>query len=87
MNKPAESYLSIAMRPAILKRSIIVAIIVGTILNLINQVDVLMGSTAFNLLKCLLTYLVPFCVSTYGSVTAIREMEMEMQRTTDSLSS
>ena len=87
MNKPAESYLSIAMRPAILKRSIIVAIIVGTILNLINQVDVLMGSTAFNLLKCLLTNLVPFCVSTYGSVTAIREMEMEMQRTTDSLSS
>jgi len=83
VNKPADSFLSIATRPAILKRSIIVAVIVGTILNLINQADVITGSAAFNLLKCLLTYLVPFCVSTYGSVTAI----MEMQRTTDSLSS
>jgi len=60
-----------AMRPQILKRSFIVALIVGTLLNLINQGDVLSGNAAFNLFKCLLTYTVPFCVATYGSVSAL----------------
>lgn len=84
MKKSTDSFLSIALRPAILKRSIIVAIVVGTVLNVINQGDVLTGNTAFDLLKCILTYLVPFCVSTYGSVSAILEMQ---RTTTDSLSS
>jgi hypothetical protein len=52
----------------ILRRSLGVALIVGTILNLINQGDALFGSVRLNLLKMLLTYSVPFCVSTYGAV-------------------
>ncbi len=64
-----------AMRPQILKRSLIVAVIVGTVLNMINQGDAITGSATFNIAKCLLTYAVPFCVATYGSVSALIAMK------------
>jgi hypothetical protein len=51
------------------RRSCIVALIVGTILNLINQGDALFSGAAIDLTKLLLTYLVPYCVSTYGAVS------------------
>lgn len=63
--------LRTALKPGIVKRSLIIALIVGTILNLINQGDMLVGAGDVNLLKCLLTYMVPYCVSTYGAVTAL----------------
>lgn len=64
----------------ILRRSLRVALIVGTILNLINQGDVLFGSARLNLLKMLLTYSVPFCVSTYGAVAYRMSAEAVVQR-------
>ncbi|MBB5722258.1 hypothetical protein FHS72_001882 [Loktanella ponticola] len=64
--------LKIAFRADIVKRSLIVALIVGTVLNLINQGDQLMYAGSVNLLKCLLTYTVPYCVATYGAVSALR---------------
>lgn len=63
-----------AIRPQIIKRSLIVAVIVGTVLNMINQGDAITGSSSFNLLKCMLTYVVPYCVATYGSVSALMAM-------------
>jgi hypothetical protein len=51
------------------RRSFIVALIVGTILNLINQGDALAAGTSPDWIKLLLTYLVPYCVSTYGAVS------------------
>jgi len=51
------------------KRSFIVALIVGTILNLINQGDAMLAGMPLDLSKLLLTYLVPYCVSTYGAVS------------------
>lgn len=51
------------------RRSFIVALIVGTVLNLINQGDALLSGTKLNLIKLLLTYSVPFCVATYGAVS------------------
>jgi len=47
-----------------------VALIVGTVLNLINHFDVLTGApvTPAVLLQIALTYLVPYCVSTHGQV-------------------
>jgi hypothetical protein len=51
------------------KRSFIVALIVGTILNLINQGDALFGAASLNVTKGLLTYVVPYCVATYGAVS------------------
>ncbi|HXF89291.1 MAG TPA: nitrate/nitrite transporter NrtS [Xanthobacteraceae bacterium] len=45
------------------------ALIVGTILNLINQGDVLWAAAAINWTKIALTYAVPYAVSTYGAVS------------------
>ncbi|HKS88612.1 MAG TPA: nitrate/nitrite transporter NrtS [Stellaceae bacterium] len=51
------------------KRSLVIALIVGTILNAINQGDRLLLGMAPDITKLLLTYLVPYCVSTYGAVS------------------
>lgn len=49
--------------------SLLVAAVIGTVLNLINQGDALFGGGSVNWLKISLTYLVPYCVSTYGAVS------------------
>ena len=51
------------------RRSFAVALIVGTILNLINQGDALFGQDHLNLTKIVLTFAVPYCVATYGAVS------------------
>jgi hypothetical protein len=50
-------------------RSGCVALVVGTILNLINQGDAIFGAMTINWTKIILTYLVPYAVSTYGAVS------------------
>jgi hypothetical protein len=52
------------------KRSCVVAVIVGSILNAINQGDAMIGGGTVIWWKILLTYLVPFCVATYGAYSA-----------------
>lgn len=53
-----------------------VAVVVGSILNLINQGDAIFGEAPVEVLKLLLTYTVPYCVYTYGCVT----MQLRMCR-------
>ena len=55
-----------------------VALVVGTILNLINHFDLLFGAplTPGTLVKVGLTYLVPYCVSTHGQVFGRRRHAM-----------
>ena len=57
-----------------LKRSLTVALVVGTILVLLNQGDtILAGNWKPGLYwKIPLTYLVPFCVATFGALTNSR---------------
>lgn len=52
------------------RRSFYVALVVGTILNVINQGDTIFGTESINWLKVLLTYFVPYAVCTYGAVSA-----------------
>lgn len=47
------------------------ALVVGTVLNLINQGDALLGPAHVAIGKMVVTYCVPYCVSTY---TATRVM-------------
>jgi hypothetical protein len=61
--------LAYALSDGIPRRSLLVAIIVGTILNLINQGDALFGAASVSWTKLFLTYLVPYAVSTYGAVS------------------
>ena len=58
--------------PAV-RRSLLVALVIGTILNAINQGDALLGSGEIVLWKLLLTYFVPFAVASYGSYAALRD--------------
>lgn len=51
------------------RRSLAVALIVGAVLNLINQGDALFGRGHLNLTKIILTFVVPYCVATYGAVS------------------
>jgi hypothetical protein len=51
------------------RRSLAAAVIVGTILNLINQGDALFAGRRLDWAKLLLTYIVPYCVTTYGAVS------------------
>jgi hypothetical protein len=55
-----------------LKRSIIVAIVVGTALNLINQGPEMLSGSWPVIWKLTLTYVVPFLVASYGSYVALR---------------
>ena len=52
------------------KRSFWVAVVVGSILNIINQGDLMMLGDPVNMFKMALTYTVPYCVATYGAVAA-----------------
>ena len=58
-----------AVSDGIPSRSFYVALAVGTVLNLINQGDALVGSASINWLKLILTYCVPYAVCTYGAVS------------------
>lgn len=62
------------MRRDIVARSVKVSIIVGTLLTVINQADIMFGGhlDATVIGKILLTYVVPYGVSTYASVAAVR---------------
>ena len=57
------------MSDGVPRRSIYVALIVGTVLNLINQGDALLDLASVNWLKLGLTYCVPYAVCTYGAVS------------------
>ena len=56
-----------------LVRALVAAVIVGTVLNAINQGDALLAGAPIDFTKILLTYLVPFCVTTYGAWSALRD--------------
>jgi hypothetical protein len=46
-----------------------VALVVGTVLNFINQGDALLGEVPVQLPKLLLTFAVPYFVAIYGAVS------------------
>jgi hypothetical protein len=74
--------LRIVFRPEHLRRTVKIALVVGTILTLINQLDVILEGHATTLtwLKCALNYCVPFIVSNLG-LLAGKRAEIERART------
>ncbi len=72
-----KAWLKTAFQRDIVVRGLKVAALVGTILVAINQGDLILTgqldkSAAW---KIPLTYLVPYCVATYGGVSALRALE------------
>ncbi len=52
--------------------ALVMGLVVGTILTAINQGDVILAGEMPDPVKAGLTYIVPYCVATYGAVTAKR---------------
>jgi len=72
------TWLKCACGDGVPKRSLIVALVVGSILNLINQGDRLLASEALDLTKIIITYCVPYFVATYGAVSfCLRHLEAD----------
>jgi len=61
--------------------ALVVALLVGSLLNLINSYDVLSEGTfsGKSTLKIILTYITPFCVSLYSSIKATKQKGMSGQ--------
>lgn len=51
-------------------RALIVSIVVGTTLNLINQGDAIFTGAPLSWSKLILTFVIPYLVSTHGAVSA-----------------
>ena len=67
--------------PGVPRRSLMAALVVGTILNLINQGDALLGMAPINWLKLVLTYCVPYAVCTYGAVSyQLKKADVTLER-------
>lgn len=69
------AWLETALRRDVVRRSLRVSLTVGTILVVVNFYDRIPGGPfgTRDLVKTLLTYLVPYCVSTWVSVGMILE--------------
>ena len=68
-------WLRLATSPSVVRRACAVAVVVGTVLVAINHGDAILRGD-FSLgrdMRIALTVLVPYCVSTYSSVAAMRD--------------
>lgn len=65
--------LTNGMTSMILRRAVIAMFLVGPILTLINQWDALIGSGTLDWLKVVLTFVVPFCVSSVTGMIGFRD--------------
>lgn len=66
----SKSLFRLALSNGIPKHSFYALLVVGTILNLINQGDTLLAGGNLDLVKLGLTYIVPYGVATYGAISA-----------------
>ena len=69
-----QSWISLALQPATVRRAILFAVVVGTILLAINHGDAILRGDLppARLARMGLTVLVPYVVSTLSSVGALR---------------
>jgi hypothetical protein len=68
----ARDAVKLTLTGSSLRRSIVVALVVGTALNLINQGPEMLAGAGPVIWKLALTYVVPFLVASYGSYAAFR---------------
>ncbi len=64
----------VVLHPPHLRKTVTIALVVGTVLFCINQLDVVLRGDATTAvwIKSAVTYLVPFCVSNAGVLVASR---------------
>ncbi len=69
--------LRLALTGRRLRRSLFVMLVVGSILNVINQGEIIFYGGAVAWIKGILTFIVPFCVSTYSARGSVLESAKE----------
>ncbi len=75
-------FLKHARQRVCVLRSIKVALIVGTILAVVNHCDAIFSRTftTTTVVQIGVTYLVPFCVATFGAAMQARHIELNSRR-------
>ncbi|CAH0990862.1 hypothetical protein SIN8267_00962 [Sinobacterium norvegicum] len=75
ISKP--SFIQLAIRPRVVSTALKLSLLVGTVLAIINHGPAMLQFTlgSDNFLQIALTYLVPYCVSTYSAVKALQQTE------------
>ena len=78
------SFINLATTAQVVKTAIRISLIVGSILALINHGEgiVNLSLSTHNIIQILLTYLVPYGVSTYSGVKALQSQQSQPNRTT-----
>ena len=68
-------WVSLAFRPDVVRRGVRVGLVVGTLLTVINYGDIIWKGDfdPAQWWRIVLTYCVPYLVSTYAGVSALRE--------------
>ena len=61
------SLFDCVVRPHIVRNAVKVSLVVGTLLNLINQGDVIVANGAISWTHFVLNYIVPYCVASYSA--------------------
>ncbi len=72
--------ISYGTRRSVVHTAIITSTIVGTILNLINQLPNLLNHTPLSPMKIFLNYLTPYLVATIGAIRMCFQFESKMQK-------
>ena len=74
-------FIDLAFSDGTPKKAFFTALVVGTVLTLINHGDVLLSGNYPPILKVPLTYCVPFCVTTWGSYLGKKANILNQQNT------
>lgn len=61
------SLVQVACSGKIVKNSLRIALVVGSILNLVNQGSAILAGTGISWIHVSLNYLVPYCVASYSA--------------------
>ena len=69
---PPPSILQMVLGDGTPKKAFLTALVVGTILTTINHGDMMLDGLMPPVWKVLLTYCVPYCVTTWGAATGKR---------------
>lgn len=59
--------LDTAFTKSIVRNALKIALVVGTLLNLINQAEPILENNGINWLEFFLNYLIPYCVASYSA--------------------
>jgi hypothetical protein len=74
------SFFQLALSPSIVRNSVKIAIVVGLLLNIINQGGSIWARTDISWPHIFLNFLVPYCVATISAVKNSRTYDSEKNK-------